>query len=270
MKLFDVGGKVNQIIQDGYEEWIIDTLDPLIIDIVCDGHSSIYLNVKQGLNLKFNVTVLENAGFTLLVWNNAIEPINFEEKYVVKKNGTLDLAYGECNVADVRRISHVSLEEEGAKATIKSATLCQNKKHMTITCSSDAPHTEGQMENYSVVLEGADYVLTATGKIVKGAYGSKSHQTSRALTIDESQNATIIPMLLIDENDVEASHATSVGQIDENQMVYLQSRGLNEKQVMGLITIGYLMPITGFIQNEELKEVLTNVIESKVTESCSM
>ncbi|MPN41600.1 hypothetical protein SDC9_189154 [bioreactor metagenome] len=77
-------------------------------------------------------------------------------------------------------------------------------------------------------------------------------------------------MLLIDENDVEASHATSVGQIDENQMVYLQSRGLNEKQVMGLITIGYLMPITGFIQNEELKEVLTNVIESKVTESCSM
>lgn len=270
MKLFDVGGKINQIIQSGYEEWIVDTLDPLTIDIVCDGHSSIYLNVKQAIDLKLNVTVLENAGLSLLVWNNAIEHINYNEEYYVKKNAVLNLAYGECNHADTRRVSNVSLQEEGATATIKSATLCKNVKHMNITCTSEAPYTDGKMENYSVVLEGADYVITATGKIVKGAHGSKSHQVSRALTFDENQNATIIPKLLIDENDVEASHATSVGQIDENQMVYLQSRGLTEKQVMSLVTIGYLMPIADFIENEELKQVLTNEIESKVTESCLM
>lgn len=270
MKLFDVGGKVNQIIQSGYEEWIIDTEDPLTVDLVCDGHSSIFLNIKQAKELQFDVTTLENASLTLLIWNNAEESITFEETYHVKRNGELNLAYGECNQADIHRNSNVLLEEEGAKATIKSATLCKNNKKMTMSCTSKAPYTEGRIENYSVVVENADYVLNATGKIVKGAHGSKSHQVSRALTFNDHQNTTIIPKLLIDENDVEASHATSVGQIDQQQMVYLQSRGLNEQQVMRLITIGYLMPITTFIQNEELREVLTKEIESKVSESCLM
>lgn len=270
MKLFDGGGKVNQIIQSGYDEWIVDTLDPLTIDVVCEGQSSIYLNVKQAGTLNIVVTVVENAECTFLVWNDTKSLVVFDEAYHVKRNGVLSIAYGECNPGDLQRNSHVFLEEEGAKATIKSATLCKNKKKMTMTCTSIAPYTEGMIENYSVVLENADYVMNATGKIVKGAHGSKSHQVSRALTFDENLNATILPKLLIDENDVEASHATSVGQIDENQMVYLQSRGLSEQQVMGLITIGYLMPITTFIQNDELKEILTKEIESKVSESCLM
>lgn len=270
MRLFDGSGKVHEVIQSQYEEWIVDTLEPLTIDVVCEGQSSVFLNVKQASTLNLVVTANENTELTLLVWNNTSTPVVFEETYQVKRNAVLNLAYGECNNADLLRNSHVTLIEEGAKATIKSATLCKNKKKMSMTCTSSAPHTSGYIENYSVVLEYADYVLDATGKVEKGAHGSKSHQVSRALTFNENMNASILPKLLIDENDVEASHATSVGQIDENQMVYLQSRGLNEQQVLGLITIGYLMPITTFIQNEELKEVLTKEIESKVSQSCLM
>ncbi|MEG0076944.1 SufD family Fe-S cluster assembly protein [Anaerorhabdus sp.] len=270
MKLIDVGGRNNEIIPDGYQEWIIDTLDPLTLDLTCDGISSVFVNIKKASKLGIKMTVLENAGCSLLIWNNTTSPVEFDENYVVNKNSYLNLAYGECNTADIQRNSIVSLVDDGATAMIKSATLCKNKKNTSILCQSLAPHTTGNMENYSVVLEGGDYKMEATGKIHKGAYGSKSHQTSRALTFDDKQKATIIPKLLIDENDVEASHATSVGQIDENQMVYLQSRGLTQKQVLSLITIGYLMPIADFIENEELQTVLRREIESKVVESCSI
>ena len=83
-------------------------------------------------------------------------------------------------------------------------------------------------------------------------------------------NAVILPKLLIDENDVQASHATSVGRIDENQLIYLQSRGLTEGQVLNLISTGYLMPIASFIENEQLQNQLKEEIESKVSASCSM
>lgn len=270
MKLIDVGGRNNVIIADGYQEWIIDTLDPLTLDLTCDGVSSVFMNVKRASNLKIKMTVLENAGCTLLIWNNTETKVEFDETYVVEKSSYLNLAYGECNVSDTNRNSKVSLMGAGASAIIKSATLCKSKKISSITCESLAPHTVGNMENYSVVLEDGEYKMDATGKIVNGAYDSRSHQTSRALTFNEKQKATIIPQLLIDENDVEASHATSVGQIDENQMIYLQSRGLTHNQVLSLITVGYLMPIADFIENEELQQILRKEIESKVVESCSI
>ena len=270
MKLFDEGGKTTEIIQDGYSEWIIDTNDYLELVLVCDGKSDLFVKVKHAENLTFHMQVLENASCTLFIWNESDSDIVFNEKYEVKNNSTLKIAYGECNAANTTRKSTVLLKNEGAVATVKSATLCQSNKNFIIDCISEAPHTEGLIENYSVVLNNGNYKMEATGWIKKGAYGSKSHQTSRALTFDDNQRATILPKLLIDENDVEASHATSVGQIDENQLVYLQSRGLTERQVMSLITIGYLTPIADFIENEELQKRLHDEIESKVSESCLM
>ena len=124
------------------------------------------------------------------------------------------------------------------------------------------------MENYSIVLQGGRYRMEATGKIEKGARGAKSHQTSRALTFDAQQTATILPKLLIDENDVEASHATTIGQMDENQMYYLQSRGLSEDEAIRLVTIGYLLPIARISDDPKLQEALAQEIETKVNEVC--
>mgnify|MGYP002710832516 FL=1 len=106
--------------------------------------------------------------------------------------------------------------------------------------------------------------MNDTGRILKDAYGSNSHQSSRALVLSEDQTCEITPILLIDENDVQASHATTIGQIDENQLYYLQTRGLTKKQALGLITVGYLMPIASVLDDETLKEELTSKIEKKV------
>ena len=70
--------------------------------------------------------------------------------------------------------------------------------------------------------------------------------------------------LLIDENDVQASHATTMGQIDENQLYYLQTRGLTKTQALGLITIGYLLPIASSLDDETLQEELSAKVEKKV------
>ena len=77
-----------------------------------------------------------------------------------------------------------------------------------------------------------------------------------------------MPQLLIDENDVEASHATSVGSVDENQLFYMQTRGLTKNEVLSLIAVGYLSFITDVIDDEELKNSIIDHIENKVKEIC--
>ena len=72
--------------------------------------------------------------------------------------------------------------------------------------------------------------------------------------------------LLIDENDVQASHATTLGRVDEDQLYYMQSRGLTQKQCTSLISTGYLMPVTRFIEDETLKTKLQEEMERKIAD----
>ena len=67
--------------------------------------------------------------------------------------------------------------------------------------------------------------------------------------------------MLIDENDVEASHATSVGSVDENQLFYMQTRGLTKKEVLSLIAVGYLSFITDVIDDEDLKNEFVELLK---------
>ena len=120
------------------------------------------------------------------------------------------------------------------------------------------------MENYAVVEEGGQYRMEATGKIIQGARESNSHQKTRVLTMSERHSSEVVPVLLIDENDVKASHATTLGQPDENQLYYLQTRGLSRRQALGLLTVGYIMPITELFDQEEVRTALKDEIEMKV------
>ena len=98
----------------------------------------------------------------------------------------------------------------------------------------------------------------------KGAYGSSSNQNNRIIIFDETSNANANPYLFIDEYDVKASHACSVGQIDENQIYYLMSRGLSKDLSRRYIALGYLTPILEYFNSEELKDEVIDVLSKKV------
>ena len=225
--------------------------------------SSLYLIIKEKTDLKCKITLEENAELTFLSWNES-EEFMIENVVDCKKDARLNLNFGELSDGSVQATYKINLNGEGSSLNLRSASTVSTKKHFEIECVHNAPHTDSNMENYAVIYENGDYKMVDTGKIIAGAYASNSHQTSRALVLDKKQKCDITPVLLIDENDVQASHATTMGQIDENQLYYLQTRGLTKTQALGLITIGYLMPIASSLSNEEITNELTNKIEKKV------
>ena len=82
--------------------------------------------------------------------------------------------------------------------------------------------------------------------------------------LSEKARGDANPMLLIDEDDVMAGHAASVGRVDPLQLYYLMSRGISKKEAERLIIHGYLAPVVKALPVEAVKKQLVEVIERKV------
>ena len=246
-----------------FEKMDIQESKELEIYVEKNAEASLYIATSAKVDLKCSITLEENAHLKALLWNEC-EGLNSECVIMAKKDAKMELNLGEVNSGEVQSTQKIYLQGEGSELQLRSALAVSEKKHFEIECVHEAPYTQSNMENYAVVYEKGNFKMNDTGKILKDAYGSNSHQSSRALVLSEDQTCEITPILLIDENDVQASHATTIGQIDENQLYYLQTRGLTKKQALGLITVGYLMPIASVLDDETLKEELTSKIEKKV------
>lgn len=238
-----------------------------VIDIVVDKrvNASLFLTyVGVDANIIASIVLKEGSSLTLMMKNEMQGICTLKQECTLQKDSHLRLAYVEMEACDSEITTQVNLAQRGAQVTIRSACIAQGRKHMQITCTHQVPDTYAQMENYAVVKTHGDYCMEACGKIMKGAYGSVSHQTTRVLTMSEQQQSLVIPLLLIDEDQVKASHATSVGQPDENQLYYLQTRGLSRDMALGLLTVGYLMPVSELFDDSDIQQELKNEIEMKV------
>ncbi len=78
--------------------------------------------------------------------------------------------------------------------------------------------------------------------IVKGAKGADGYFSSKVLLFDDAKGRSV-PSLEIDENELKAGHASTVGRPDEQQLFYLRSRGLTEKEAEKLLVSGFFEPL---------------------------
>lgn len=158
-----------------------------------------------------------------------------------------------------------NLNEEYSKANWNLASLACEKdaKNMSVSFYHMAKHTYAKMENYGVCEDEGSISFLGTSKINKGAKASATHQNAKIMVFDQNCKAKASPILCIDENDVEASHAAVVGQINEDHIFYLTSRGIDEETAKKLITLGYLNPILRFFADENVLEKIKNSIDRR-------
>jgi Fe-S cluster assembly protein SufD len=226
------------------------------------------INVLGEGQLKLNVVIEESANWAILEMNQSDAAIQFEERWTLKKNSNVLLAVGELTAGSHVKNVNYDLAEEGATINVRGATLVQSKLEAVLTANHIKGNTYAEINTYGIVLKECTLKLDVVGVIKAKAKNSKTHQTSRVMNFDTKPNTSVNPQLVIDENDVEASHAASVGQPDILQVYYLQSRGMSRSESLKLISLGYLMPIVDVIENEVVKEALREAVINKVTESC--
>ncbi len=160
----------------------------------------------------------------------------------------------------------VHLNGEGASADVGGAAYIQSESEQLyqshIHCHK--PHEICRVHNHGGVENHGKGTFISVSNIDKGAHGTAAREDNRFMTLGKEAKAYADPTLLIDEYDVKASHAATVGQVDEEALFYLKSRGLNDSQAARLMTAGFLTPLFDRISIPALKERLLQQFYEKL------
>jgi len=158
------------------------------------------------------------------------------------------------------------LKGNGSTSDSKIISIGTGKQRMSLT--TQAVHfglsTESDMITRAVMKEEATAIINGVTKIEKGATKSNGQQTERVLMLSPKARGDANPILLIDEDDVKAGHAASVGQVNAEQIYYLMSRGISRSEAERLIIHGFLDPVVSEIPLEGLREQLHRILERKL------
>jgi len=114
---------------------------------------------------------------------------------------------------------------------------------LVTTVVHKAPYTTSDTEIEGVLYDGG--ISNYQGKVIveKTARGSVSRLEDRVLVVGEGTHNHAEPVMQIETNDVTASHASTTGRVDENQLYYLQSRGLSRDESQDLLVDAFLTPL---------------------------
>ena len=265
--------------------------EPLQYIVISDKEQSLFnhVTIQVGNNAKFNF--IENyvnnqkedkAPFSLVSEVVAHEGAQINYSSITnqpgEKRGTIlrrGLTYRDSllnwNVAamyeaDVYHANTTNILGDGSEANLKIVTLGvkEQKTYFNSEVVNQGLSSKGDILQHGVLLDRSHIVFNGVGFIVKGATGSNAYQSSRMLTLSSEAKADANPMLLIDENDVMAGHGASLGRIDEEQLYYLQSRGLTRKESSRLLVHGFLSPVISELTVDKIKELVTILIDEKI------
>ncbi|NYJ74754.1 Fe-S cluster assembly protein SufB [Allobranchiibius huperziae] len=123
-----------------------------------------------------------------------------------------------------------------------------------------APHTSSSIVSKSVARGGGRTSYRGLVQILEGAEHSKSNVVCDALLVDQISRSDTYPYVDVREDDVQMGHEATVSKVSEEQLFYLQSRGMTEQEAMAMIVRGFVEPIARELPMEYALE-LNRLIE---------
>lgn len=181
-----------------------------------------------------------------------------------------DTSLGGFNVAlggDLARADVTShLEGPGAESEMLALWFGADDQHFDYHTLQHhvAPHAFSDLL-YKGALEGeAHSVFRGLIQVDEGAQLTDAYQTNRNLLLSEECNATTLPNLEIEADDVRCSHGATVGQVDPSMMFYLVSRGLTPQQAERLLVFGFFDEVLNRMTVEGVQQRIREAIQEKI------
>lgn len=101
-------------------------------------------------------------------------------------------------------------------------------------------------------------------KVEKNANGTNAYQSNRNLVLDKGVQCDTRPILEIESNKLRCTHGATVGRLDENQLYYLRTRGLDETTTRNTLIEAFLDPVLARIQVESIQKEFAELVHRKV------
>src|SRR6266542_2314936 len=223
-------------------------------------HSAVVeLVAKRGAHLRY--TTIQN-------WSNNVYNL-VTKRAVAYENAVVEWIDGNLGSKVTMKYPGIYLMGEGAKGEVISVAFASAGQHQDAGAKiiHVAPNTTSTITSKSISKGGGRTSYRGLLKVYKGAENVKSFVRCDALMLDEISRSDTYPSIEIDEDQVSIEHEASVSKISDEQLFYLQSRGLNEAEAKTMIVNGFFEAFTKELPMEyavELNRLLQLQMEGAV------
>ena len=225
-----------------------------IVNIANQNAKNNFLNFRQKINIGKN-SVLKNYSLDISPTSNikySFNDINLD------KNSHLEYFIFSKGSKFAKHDINCSLNNDHGSVSLNGIIDLDNEKHHEIKTSIN--HNEENCKSYqlikSVLNENSKGVYQGKIYVNSKAQKTDGYQLSRALLLNDDVEFNAKPELEIYADDVKCSHGSTSGNIDENSIFYLMSRGLSHAQSKKLLTNGFLNEVIEKISNKNIKSLI--------------
>jgi len=152
----------------------------------------------------------------------------------------------------------VQLDGENAQCNINSLTLSKNNQHIdnNIIVNHNSAQTHSSQFVKSILFDTSTGVFNGRTVVHENAQKITAQQTNKNILLSKKAKMNANPQLEIYADDVKCSHGSTTGQIDEDALFYLQSRGINKQDAMELMVVGFANEVLDKIPHPEIKKAI--------------
>lgn len=245
----DEGSKIHYVEGCTAPQYSTDSLHAAIVEIYVEKNAQVqYTTIQNWSTNVYNLTT---------------------QRGTVKENGSLTWVDANIGSKVTMKYPSVILSEPNAYGEITSAAIANEGQHQDTGAKAIhlAPNTRSLITSKSICQNGGRTSYRGLVKIQKGAKNSKSKIVCDALILDNKSQTDTYPYNDIKEKHSIVEHEASVSKVSEEQLFYLMSRGLTEKEARAMIVSGFMEPIVKELPMEyaaELNALLEMSMEGSV------
>lgn len=234
----------------------------------------IHLSISKEISAQYNSVseIFLKRGASVEIFSNHSFDKNLSDythrQATIAEDASLEWVISEMNGGETTANNLFILQGERASVESKTIFIGTDKQlgNFTTKAVHEAQATESTIVFRGIMRDEARGNFNAITKMNKSASKSETDQSIKVLMLSENARSEANPILLIDEHDVVAGHAASVGPVDPEDIYYLMSRGISYEEAERLIIHGFLATVVSRLPIEAMKDQLEETIEGKLLE----
>ncbi len=225
----------------------------------------VYRDVVEVTHEDFEITLGEGASLIrVVILDEPEEAVSIRRSTVQTAPNSRFKQYVFSTGAKFQRFeTHVSHAGRGADVELNGAYLLKDKRHFDLTTRV----THGQIDGMTsqlikgLVKDSATGVFQGRILVERGADGTDARMRHQALILNDGAHIRAKPELEIYADDVQCAHGNTIGALDEEALFFCESRGIPEDAARALLTQAFVMPVADMIEDEPLRQTVTEFLE---------
>ena len=247
--------------------------------------------ISLGKNSKLNLLEYYKAEDSIKYFNNTIHNYSIQKNAMLKKfsiDSNLDNSYG-YHLTNVKSYSnsifenflfssgssfvkneiHCNLLESFSSCFVNALIFLSNQQHheLKTNINHKQEHCKSSQLVKSVLLDKSNGTYQGKIYVDKDAQKTNGYQLSKALVLSENSAFNSKPELEIYADDVKCSHGSSTGNIDQNSIFYLMSRGLSKEQANKMLVEGFLNEAIETITEPNIQSLISKLFIDKINKT---